>query len=189
MASRQVVLLTPLESPHLQPLPSSHLINLMNIGFPVVDPFSFQTLATCPSVNLFVLSFIHFDGGGVYPPSPAVASAIEDSDLVGKAGRPLLTAELTFRRLDVRTLRRSLSPLSATLTKNQGAYWPARHIDFPSPGHQPVRDFGRRPRVSGRKARSGALGRSQSSFSKSSALKPASLRMLFRILGWRTFAA
>jgi hypothetical protein len=85
MASRQVVLLTPLESSHPQLSPSSHRINLMNTDFPVVDPLYFQTLTTCPPANLFALSLLHFDGG-VYPPPP------------------LPFAELTFRRLDVETI-------------------------------------------------------------------------------------
>jgi hypothetical protein len=65
----QAVLLTPLESFHPRPLPSSHRINRINLIFLVAQPFYFQTLAKCYSGNLLVLIFIQIGGG--YTPHPA----------------------------------------------------------------------------------------------------------------------
>jgi hypothetical protein len=70
MVSRQIFLLTPLESFHPQLSPSSHRINRVNRHFPVLDPLYFQTLAGCPFANPFLSMIFHFDGG-VYPPHPA----------------------------------------------------------------------------------------------------------------------
>jgi hypothetical protein len=95
MPSRQVVLLTPLESSRPQPSLSRHRINLMNIDFPVVDPLYFQTLTGVYfATHLFPTSYRN--GGGCTPLSAAPS------------------AELTLRRLDIWTLRRSTSSLSAT---------------------------------------------------------------------------
>jgi hypothetical protein len=71
MASRQAVLLTPLESSHLRPLPSSHLINPVHRAFSRKQPFCFHAIAECPSRNSFLLIFMHFDGGcrGAHPSS------------------------------------------------------------------------------------------------------------------------
>jgi hypothetical protein len=72
MPSRQLVLLTPLESSHPQPSPSSHRINLMNIDFPVVDPLYFQTFTGVHfATHLFSCSCRN--GGGYTPlPNPDV---------------------------------------------------------------------------------------------------------------------
>jgi len=80
MASPQVVLLTPLESFHPLPLPSSYRINRINSIFPVVQPFYFQTLTKCNSDNLLVLIFIQIGGGYTpHPGSPLIACGREAS--------------------------------------------------------------------------------------------------------------
>ena len=97
MATRQVVLLTPLESPHPQRSPSSHRINLMNTDFPVVHPLYFQTLTGVHfATPLLPISYRNGGGCTTLPPAPS--------------------AELTFRRIDIWTLRRSVSSLPATFT-------------------------------------------------------------------------
>ena len=67
MASRQVVLLTPLEFSHPRPLPSSHQIKRVHRAFCKKQPFYFQALAGCPFCKSFLLLFINGMGG--YPPS------------------------------------------------------------------------------------------------------------------------
>jgi hypothetical protein len=135
MPSRQVVLLTPLESSHPQLSPSRHRIKLMNTKIPVVDPFYFQTLTGVHfATHLFSRSCRN---GGGYTPLARHSLA--------KAGPP------TFRRLNVWTFRRSVSPLpatfiehlasvaskrlapkliplDATLTNNQGGVYPSQNL-------------------------------------------------------------
>ena len=101
MPSRQVVPLTPLESSHPLLSPSRHRINLMNTDFPVGDPSYFQTF-TGAHFATHLFSHSCRDGGG-YTPLPVLA--------------PILDL-WTFRPLDLWTLRRLVSPLSATFTKH-----------------------------------------------------------------------
>src|SRR4029077_8672913 len=63
MASRQVVLLTPLESFHPRPLPSRYRINRVHPAFCKKQPFYFQALAGCPFCKSFPLLFINGMGG------------------------------------------------------------------------------------------------------------------------------
>ena len=88
MATRQVVLLTPLECSHPQLSPSSHRINVMNTDFPVVDPLYLQTFTGVHfATHLFSCSCRN--GGGY---------------------TPLLNPDVpTFKRLDVWTIRKLLT--------------------------------------------------------------------------------
>jgi hypothetical protein len=108
MPSRQVVLLTPLESSHPQPSPSSHRINLMNTDFPVVDPHSFQTLTGVHfATHLFSCSCRN--GGGYTPLARHSFS---------EGGSPDV---LDVPTITVWTFRRSVSSLPATFTEHSAS--------------------------------------------------------------------
>jgi len=78
MPSRQVVLLTPLESSHPQQSPSRHRINRVNRDFPVVDPLCFQMLTGVHfATHLFSCSSRN---GGGYTPLPPFSPGIESAE-------------------------------------------------------------------------------------------------------------
>src|SRR4249920_1774377 len=114
MASRQVVLLTPLESPQPPLSPSCHLINLVNTKFPVVDPLSFQTL-TGVHFATHLFSSLSRNGGG---PLLMLPSRLTLPSLCSTIMLTSLPATFTNHPTTVanKGLAKYLSPLNATLT-------------------------------------------------------------------------
>ena len=96
MASRQAVLLTPLESSHPRPLPSRHRISRVHPAFCRNATFLFSCTSRNPFCNPFVLNFMQEWG---YPPSRQKSRSI----LAQARGFPV-----------------PLSLLEATLTENRG---------------------------------------------------------------------
>jgi hypothetical protein len=130
MASRQVVLLTPLESSQPQVSPSRHRINRVNRYFPVVDPLYVQALTGCPSANPFLSMIFHFDGG-VYP-HPRSRPGLSPPDLRFPIVLSSLAAIFAERAASVATkgLTLKLNSLDATLTKNRGSLTSEQTFNF-----------------------------------------------------------
>jgi hypothetical protein len=131
MASRQAVLLTPLESFHARPLPSRHRINRVHPASCRKQPFSFQTPAGTHFATL-LFSILCRNGG--YPLRIPRRMRILSDHRESKGSSPgslrfslsLLDATLTRHPISVHSkgLTATLTSLDATLTKNWGGGGP-----------------------------------------------------------------
>jgi hypothetical protein len=133
MASRQAVLLTPLESSHPRLLPSRHRINRVHPALCKKTTFLFS-LFSCTSRMPFQqpLSFQIHAGMGGYPPAHPTKDAHPEPACGGESkgtspgsfrfSLSLLDATLTRYPISVHSkgLTATLTSLDATLTKNWG---------------------------------------------------------------------
>jgi hypothetical protein len=120
MASRQAVLLTPLESFRTRPLPTRHRINRVHPRFLQKTTFVFSCACRMPFPQL--LSFVIHQWDGAYPPSRQRSCSIFGQWRGLSIPLSLLDATLTRRTISVHSkgLTGNLTPLDATLTKNRG---------------------------------------------------------------------
>jgi hypothetical protein len=120
MASRQAVLLTPLESFRTRLLPSRHRINRVHSTLSKKQPFSFHALAGCPFRNSFLFKFMPWMGGTLLPDKSLALPLLKRQ--VSLFPLSLLEATLTRHPISVHSkgLTENLTPLDATLTRNWG---------------------------------------------------------------------